>query len=56
MLGLCTGHNLLLVRSKVKVKVKQKVKFAYLAINLNLIVTESSNLVHILVYEKPHQI
>ena len=45
-----------LSRSKVKVKVKQKVKFTSLTITLHLIVTETSNLVHILVYEKPHQI
>ena len=36
--------------------VDQKVKFAYLAITSDLIVTETSNLVHILVYEKPHQL
>ena len=55
---LCTGHHLLLARSKVKVKVKveQKIKFTYLAITLHLIVTETSNSVHVLVYEKPHQI
>ena len=53
---LCTWHDLLLVRSKVKVKVKQKVKFTSLAITSHLIVTETSNLVHILVYENPHQI
>ena len=31
-------------------------KFASLAITSHLIVTETSNLVHILVYEKPHQL
>ena len=51
-----TGHHLLLARSKVKVKVEQKVKFTLLAITLHLIVTETLNLVHVLVYEKPHQI
>ena len=50
---LCTGHKLLLAS---KVLVDQKVKFAYLAITSHLIVTETSNLVHILVYEKPHQL
>ena len=38
------------------VKVEQKVKFTLFAITLHLIVTETSNLVHILVYEKLHQI
>ena len=38
-----------------KVKVEQKVKFTQLAITLHLIVIETSNLVHILVYEKLHQ-
>ena len=48
---LCTGHNLLLVS-----KVKVKVKFTELAITSHLIVIETSNLVHISVYEKLHQI
>ena len=43
-------------RPKVKVKIEQKVKFTELAITSHLIVTETSNLVHILVYEKLHQI
>ena len=43
-------------RSKVKVKVEQKVKFTWLAITSHLIVLETSNLVHVLVYENPHQI
>ena len=34
--------------------VDQKVKFDQLAITSDLLVTETSNLVHILVYEKPH--
>ena len=46
----------MLARSKVKVKVEQKVKLTRLAITLHLIVTETLNLVHVLVYEKPHQI
>ena len=37
--------------SKVKVKVEQKVKFTWLAITPHLIVTETSNLVHILVWK-----
>ena len=41
--------------SEVKVKVEQKVKFTYIAITFHLIVTETSNLVHILAYEKLHQ-
>ena len=53
---LCTGHHLLLARSKVKVKAEQKVKFTLLAITLHLIVTETLNLVQVLFYEKPHQI
>ena len=43
-------------RSKVKVKVEQNVKFTSLAITLHLIVIETSNLVHILLYENWHQI
>ena len=39
-----------------KIKVEQKVKFAKSAINSYLIVTETLNLIHVLVYEKPHHI
>ena len=44
------------VKVKSQVKVEQKIKFTYLAITWHLIVTETSNLVHILVYENLHQI
>ena len=43
------------VNQNVKVKVEQKVKFTWLAVTSHQIVTETSNLVHILVYEKVHQ-
>ena len=43
-------------RSKAKVKIKEKVKFMYMTITSDLFITETSNLVHVIAYEKDYHL